>query len=103
VVLLREERPGWGIDKSSRRAWVAKRFRVLQIVGDDLSDFVPVPEGIDDTDRIEIARSHRDRWGTGWYLLPNPIYGGWEEALMPGEHAEQVTPLERKFQHLETH
>jgi acid phosphatase len=103
VVLLRDERPGWGVAKSSRRTWIAKRFRVLQIVGDDLSDFVPVPEGIDDTDRIEIARSHRDRWGTGWYLLPNPIYGGWEEALMQGEHAEHVTPLERKFQHLETH
>ena len=105
VVLLREERPDWGIDKSSRRAWITQHFRVLQIVGDDLRDFVRVPEDIDDTARIEIALSHRhrDRWGAGWYLLPNPIYGGWEEALMKGAHAEHVTPLERKFQHLETH
>jgi len=103
VVLLREERPGWGIAKSSRRAWIAQHFRVLQIVGDDLRDFVPVPEDSDDHARIEIALAHRERWGAGWYLLPNPIYGGWEEALMAGEYAEHMTPLERKFEHLETH
>jgi acid phosphatase len=103
VVLLRDEKPDWGIDKSSRRAWIAERFRVLQIVGDDLRDFVSVPASSDDTARIQVALAYRDRWGAGWYLLPNPIYGGWEEALMQGEHAEHVTPLERKFQHLETH
>jgi len=103
AVLLRDEKPDWGLDKASRRAWVAERFRVLQIVGDDLRDFVSVPATSDDAARIEVALSHRDRWGNGWYLLPNPIYGGWEEALMQGEHADDVTPLERKFQHLETH
>jgi 5'-nucleotidase (lipoprotein e(P4) family) len=103
VVLLRDERPDWGSDKFSRRVWIAKDFRVLQIVGDDLRDFVAVPEDADDTARIEIALAHRDRWGQGWYLLPNPIYGGWEQALMRGEYAEHVSPLERKFMHLETH
>jgi acid phosphatase len=103
VVLLREEKPGWGIGKSPRRAWVAERFRVLQIVGDDLRDFVHVPEDDDDAARIEIALSHRDRWGEGWYMLPNPIYGGWEQALMKGEYAEHVSPLERKFKRLQTH
>ena len=103
VVMLREEKPGWGVDKSPRRAWVAERFRVLQIVGDDLRDFVHVPEDDDDAARIEIALSHRDRWGEGWYMLPNPIYGGWEQALMKGEYAEHVTPLERKFKSLQTH
>jgi len=103
VVMLREEKPGWGTDKSSRRAWVAERFRVLQIVGDDLRDFVHVPEDSDDTARIELALSHQGRWGDSWYMLPNPIYGGWEEALMKGEYAEHVSPLERKFEHLETH
>jgi len=103
VVMLQEEQPGWGIDKSSRRAWVADRFRVLQVVGDDLRDFVHVPEDGDDATRIEIALAHRARWGEGWYMLPNPIYGGWEEALMKGEYAGHVSPLERKFEHLETH
>jgi acid phosphatase len=103
VVLLREEKPGWGIGKSPRRAWVAENFRVLQIVGDDLRDFVHVPEDDDDAARIEIALSHHDRWGEGWYMLPNPIYGGWEQALMKGEYAEHVSPLERKFKRLRTH
>jgi len=102
VVLLRDEQPGWGTDKAARRAWVAERFRVLQIVGDDLRDFVSLPPTSNDEARVELALSHRDRWGNGWYMLPNPIYGGWEEALMQGEYADDVTPLERKFQHLET-
>ena len=102
VVLLREEMPSWGVDKTSRRVWVEERFRVLQIVGDDLRDFVTVPKNADDTVRIEIALDHIDRWGKGWYLLPNPIYGGWEEALMAGEYADHMSPLERKFKHLET-
>jgi acid phosphatase len=102
VVLLREEKPGWGVDKSARRAWVAERFRVLQIIGDDLRDFVHVPEDSDEGARVEIALSHHRRWGEGWYMLPNPIYGGWEEALMKGEYAEHVSPLERKFKHLQT-
>lgn len=102
VVLTREERPGWGRDKSSRRNWVAKDFRVLQVVGDDLADFVSVPNGADPEDRIEIARNHEDQWGRRWFLLPNPVYGGWEEALMHGEHSQLVKPLDRKFRQLET-
>jgi len=102
VVLLREERPGWGRDKSPRRDWVAREFRVLQVVGDDLGDFVRVPEGSDHEDRTEIARSHENQWGRKWFLLPNPIYGGWEEALMQGEHSNFVKPLDRKLRQLET-
>ena len=102
VVLMREERPGWGRDKSSRRDWVAKDFRVLQIVGDDLGDFVRVPEGSDHEDRMEIARSNENQWGRKWFLLPNPVYGGWEEALKHGEHSQYVKPLDRKLRQLET-
>jgi acid phosphatase len=102
VMLMREERPGWGRDKTSRRDWVAKDFRVLQIVGDDLGDFVRVPQGSDHEDRIEIARGHEDQWGRQWFLLPNPVYGGWEEALQHGEHSRYVKPLDRKLKQLET-
>ncbi|MGI9263580.1 MAG: 5'-nucleotidase, lipoprotein e(P4) family [Gammaproteobacteria bacterium] len=102
VVLLREERPGWHRDKSPRRDWVARDFRVLQIVGDDLADFTSVPEGVDHEARGEIASSHNQQWGRRWFLLPNPIYGGWEEALMQGEHSRFVKPLDRKLQQLET-
>ncbi len=52
--------------------------------GTTCATFVHVPEDDDDAARIEIALSHRDRWGEGWYMLPNPIYGGWEQALMKG-------------------
>ena len=102
VVLLREERPDWGRDKSTRRDWVAKDFRVVQIVGDDLHDFTSVPQDADHEVRADIADRHAEQWGRKWFLLPNPIYGGWEEALMHGEHSRFVKPLDRKLQQLET-
>jgi predicted secreted acid phosphatase len=37
-----------------------------------------------------------------WFLLPNPIYGTWEQALMPGGDSMFAQPLEQKFKHLET-
>jgi acid phosphatase len=101
VVLLREERPDWHRDKSTRRDWVAKDFRVVQIVGDDLHDFTSVPQGADHEVRADIADRHAEQWGRKWFLLPNPIYGGWEEALMQGEHSRFVKPLDRKLQQLE--
>ncbi len=102
VVLLREEEPGWGRDKRPRRERVARDFRVLQVIGDDLQDFVQMPEGLDHEQRIALANESADRWGTSWFILPNPIYGGWEQALMQGEHSRFLTPLDRKYRELET-
>lgn len=84
AVLTRGERPGFGSDKTSRRAEVAASFRVLLLVGDDLNDFIdgarPTPE-----ERLAAADAHAERWGVSWFLLPNPEYGGWERALYGNE------------------
>jgi acid phosphatase len=31
--------------------------------------------------RIEEARKYHDRFGSKWFLLPNPVYGSWESVL----------------------
>ncbi|UCC14802.1 MAG: 5'-nucleotidase, lipoprotein e(P4) family [Gammaproteobacteria bacterium] len=102
VVLTRRERPEWTRDKTSRREYVAERYSVLQLVGDDLVDFVSIPAGATDEDRVALAESHSGRWGTVWFVLPNPIYGTWEQALMPGGDSMFAQPIEQKFKHLET-
>ncbi|MDX1622990.1 MAG: HAD family acid phosphatase [Gemmatimonadota bacterium] len=78
VLLTRGERQGWTGDKTSRRAAVADSFRVLLLVGDNLGDFVSAD--LPAAERDALVRRHRDRWGEKWFLLPNPIYGSWEEA-----------------------
>ncbi len=80
VLLTRGEREGWGSDKTTRRAHVASRYRVILLGGDDLNDFISVSRSsIDKRDRLESAYS--DHWGRKWIVLPNPSYGSWERAL----------------------
>jgi 5'-nucleotidase (lipoprotein e(P4) family) len=76
-LLMRGERAEWaGSDKSLRRAYVAKRYRIIALFGDDLHDFVP---------RAEFAarESALTPWfGERWFVLPNPMYGSWDRALV---------------------
>lgn len=87
-------------DKSARRAEVCKRYRVVQLVGDNLGDFVAgteprkaaeAPHGKQaeaaTTERIRdaVAADFGGYWGSRWILLPNPAYGGWETVLR-GQH-----------------
>ena len=82
-------------DKSARRRFVAERFRVLQLVGDNLGDFA---DGVEprktqlafdalaegafiDRERERLLAEHADRWGERWILLPNPTYGSFEGVL----------------------
>ena len=98
VVLTKGER-GSGSDKASRRALVAERFRVVQLVGDNLGDFAADTDPKKDADPERYAancRATEDRraaivaeraawWGSRWILVPNPSYGGFE-ACVTGQH-----------------
>ncbi len=79
-VLMRGEREDWGKDKGSRRAFVAKGHRIVMLVGDDLGDFISSARS-DLVTRGAMIQELGDRWGRSWFLLPNPCYGSWKEAL----------------------
>jgi len=90
TVLLRGERPEWRSDKSSRYREVAGSHRVLVLVGDDLNDFVPVPRGATPESRSALVDPHRARFGRDWFLLPNPVHGSWQRAVVEGAGAEST-------------
>jgi len=79
AVLTQGEKPEWE-PKAPRRAWVAERYRVLLLVGDNLGDFVD-PADTTLSARQQMAENHKKFWGTRWIALPNPQYGSWEGAL----------------------
>ena len=81
TVLSRHEREDWGSDKRSRRLYLARRYRILLLLGDDLNDFVSGARSGTPEDRIALARRYGDAWGRRWFLFPNPTYGSWEGAL----------------------
>lgn len=78
-VLLREEREGWSGDKSSRRAAVAAHYRVILLCGDDLGDFMPARKPREE--REKDAAPYMSWFGERWIVLPNPMYGSWEDTL----------------------
>jgi acid phosphatase len=84
VLLLRGERPEWRSDKQGRRDLVAAGFRVVLLLGDDLNDFLTGVYDATPERRAELAAAAADRFGTSWFVLPNPHYGSWKRAIDSG-------------------
>ncbi len=94
TLLVRGERTEWQpSDKSPRREYVASRYRVLLVFGDDLNDFVNA-QGLDGQQRDARVRENAQRWGTDWLILPNPVYGSWERAITG--NATECEALQKK-------
>ena len=90
-VLLMKNEKGWASDKTSRRDLIKKDFRVIQIFGDQLDDFIPMEETATSVDsRKALIDKYASMWGEKWYMLINPMYGEWEEALY--EHCWSCFP-----------
>jgi 5'-nucleotidase (lipoprotein e(P4) family) len=88
---------GWTSDKTARRALVAKSYRVLLLVGDDMNDFVSTAK-LTPTERVALAKTHGDRWGKSWIMLPNPLYGSWERAVYAGVTEDEDVLLRKRDQ-----
>jgi acid phosphatase len=88
VLLMRGEN-GWGSSKVSRRALVAKDYRVILLVGDQLGDFISLEEStLDSQSRRKLAEKYSDMWGTKWFMLTNPMYGRWESSIYGNKYPD---------------
>jgi acid phosphatase len=84
-VLTKDERDGWGSDKSSRREYIARTHRIIAVAGDNLDDFAGYRKS--EQEREQLAKDHQAWWGTRWLMVPNPAYGSWERALLNYDNA----------------
>jgi 5'-nucleotidase (lipoprotein e(P4) family) len=88
-------------DKTVRRQAVEQKYRVLFLAGDNLRDFAEefiAPKVQTDAERAKAmderaARvdKQRYRWGTDWFILPNPVYGEWQRLVSEHPHAQLRT------------
>ncbi|MGB5247552.1 MAG: HAD family acid phosphatase [Woeseia sp.] len=85
-VMLSFQQPGWNKEKKNRRDVIARDYRVIMLMGDDLGDFIacsrsravtPCETGASVASRSAATLKYRDYWGNGWYILPNPMHGSW--------------------------
>ena len=68
--------------KEPRRAAIAARYRVVLLMGDNLNDFAEVFENSKTVDsRIAATDQAREQFGARFIVLPNPMYGNWEDAI----------------------
>jgi 5'-nucleotidase (lipoprotein e(P4) family) len=70
--------------KKPRRDLVRAKYNVLAYFGDQLGDFSDeFAPNHDNTAgaRREAVYEYQALWGTRWFVLPNPVYGQWQQVL----------------------
>ena len=67
--------------KDERRAAVMADYEIILFVGDNLSDYTSLFDRRDSSLALGLADSLRNEFGRKFIVLPNPMYGEWENAI----------------------
>lgn len=67
--------------KTPRREFVQQKYRIVLLMGDNLDDFSDVFERKSIADRFAEVDKVKTEWGKRWIVLPNAMYGTWENAI----------------------
>lgn len=67
--------------KEDRRQQVAKDYKIIMLLGDNLGDFSALFDHKTEAERSENVLNNKEEFGKKFIVLPNPDYGDWESAL----------------------
>jgi acid phosphatase len=93
TMLSARKQPDWGSAKGTRRAFIAKSYRILLNLGDNFGDFVDEYRGTE-AERLQVMEDNRSRWGREWIMLANPSYGSFESA--PFKHDFKLSDADKR-------
>lgn len=81
--------------KVYRREAIAKKgYEIVMLIGDNLDDMAGIFERQKtNATRKAVVDSLRHLWGTKYFVLPNPVYGAWDGALI--RHSYNLTLEQR--------
>jgi 5'-nucleotidase (lipoprotein e(P4) family) len=96
-VLLRTAESG----KDARRAVASANHRIVLLVGDNLDDFTSAFERKSVADRFAEADRLKDAWGKRFIVLPNAMYGTWENAIYEYQRLTEAEKAARRAAALE--
>ena len=68
-------------NKIERRKQVLKNHEIIMLLGDNLADFDGVWEEAEAGNRNKYVQDFAKEWGKKFIIFPNPMYGGWKDAL----------------------
>ena len=87
--LMSKEQPDWGSAKGTRRAFIAKNYRILLLFGDNMGDFTDKFNGsVADRDKVYVA--DMAHWGHDWIVIPNPTYGSFQSAPFLSDYSKSA-------------
>lgn len=69
--------------KEERRALIQQSYEVLMFMGDNLGDFSDLFQDRKENFGFNLVDEHKMQFGRDFFVLPNPMYGTWEEFLGP--------------------
>ena len=96
-VILRASESG----KEARRTAIAKTFRIVMLMGDNLDDFSNVFEKKSIADRFAETDKAREQFGDRFIVLPNAMYGTWENAIYDYGRLTEAQKAEKRAAALE--
>lgn len=97
VLLRQKDRDGNNIStKTPRRDEVATKYRIVLLIGDNLDDLSEVFERKSVNDRFAEVDKVKNDWGLRWIVLPNAMYGTWENAIYEYERLTDAQKAEKR-------
>jgi len=87
--------------KEARRQAIAQKYRIVLLMGDNLDDLSSVFEQRSIADRFAEVDKARDLFGKRFIVLPNAIYGTWENAIYGYGRLTDAEKKERRENALE--
>jgi 5'-nucleotidase (lipoprotein e(P4) family) len=82
VLLRQKDEKGNNIStKEPRRQFILQKYRIVMLMGDNLDDLSNVFERKSIVDRFAETDKVKNDWGKRWIVLPNAMYGTWENAI----------------------
>lgn len=96
-VLLRTS----GSGKEVRRKMVSDKYRIVLLIGDNLDDFSEVFERKSVADRFGETDKVKELWGKRFVVLPNAMYGTWENAIYEYQRLSEAQKTEKRANALE--
>lgn len=87
--------------KEPRRLAIAQKYRIVILMGDNLNDHAQVFERKSVADRFTEVEKAKELWGNKFIVLPNAMYGDWENAIYEYQRLTEAQKAEKRANALE--
>lgn len=87
--------------KEPRRLAIAQKYRIVILMGDNLNDHADFFERKSVSDRFAEVERVKNLWGNKFIVLPNAMYGDWENAIYEYQRLNEKQKAEKRAGALE--